>query len=119
MKRIFILVQLAIAITTFSDSARLTAQAVSGLRPNRYYRSFAPEIATAAKQMEQLQRGTDLARVLSAEQIKRYTEHLAVWRWQFKAVDTYVYTVYLKGTYVSMEEKNKAYDEYMLSFYKN
>jgi hypothetical protein len=59
----------------------------------------------------------DLTHVLTADQAQRYLRHLAVWRWQFKAVDTYVYVLYLKGPYASIEEKNKAYDAYMLSFY--
>lgn len=61
----------------------------------------------------------DLGNVLSEEQLKQYRRHLDVWKWRFKAVDIYVYTVYLKGPYSTMEEKSNAYKEYMLSFYKN
>lgn len=61
----------------------------------------------------------DLAHVLNADQLKRYGRRLAIWKWQYKAVDIYVYTVYLKAPYPSMEDKKKAYDEYILSFYKN
>jgi hypothetical protein len=61
----------------------------------------------------------DLAHVLNADQLKRYGRHLAIWKWQYKAVDIYVYTIYLKGPYRSMEDKKKAYDDYMLSLYKN
>lgn len=59
----------------------------------------------------------DLSHILSSEQLGRYVRHLGVWKWQFKAVDSYVYISCLKGTYASLEEKRRAYDEYMRSFY--